>query len=111
MQRLVRTLLMFLVLVFAAGTMMHGVQAADMVVKMSPTAVDGEMPDCDGCGDGNSAKQVCSMICIAPAIATDGSAIFVLDESVIDPAMRPVEQIAGRHTLVDPHPPRRHVLI
>lgn len=109
-----RAFALILILTFAAGTVTHATQAADMAVKMSTAAMaDGAMPDCDGCGDddGDAGKLACSPACTAPAVAILGSDADVLEKSVSGPATSSAEQVAGRPALVDPYPPRRHVLI
>src|SRR3546814_8171374 len=115
MRGMFRALVLFRSLTFAAGTVAHAGQAADMAVEMTMTA-DGAMPGCDGCGgsdDNDTAGKVgCSLTCVTPVVAildADG-ATAVAAGSVVDglPERHPV----GCITPVDPSPPqigRAHV--
>ena len=114
MRRMFRTVILILVLTFAAGTVVHTAQAPSMAVAMQAAAMaGGAMPDCDGCGgkDEGADAMTCSPACVAPAIAVLGFDTHVLAEIALRPVIPPAQQIAGHPALVDPHPPRRHVLI
>lgn len=113
MRGMFRTLALFLALAFAVGTVAHAVQASDMTVEIATAgATGGPMPECDGCGGGDeTAKVICLLTCVAPAVAILdlGDATTFATATVVDGA--PARHAAGRITLVDPSPPRRHALI
>lgn len=115
MRPMLRALALFLVLTFAAGTVAHAVRTSDMAVKMSTAAtVDGAMPDCDGCGgndDGETGKLVCPPTCATPAVAILGCDTYVLETATSGPIASSAGQVASHPALVDPYPPRRHILI
>lgn len=111
---MLRSLALILVLTFAAGTVAHAVQTSDMAVEMAMTA-DGAMPGCDGCGEGNdegpAGKLTCMQVCVAPAVAILSSDMNSVVTAVGRLTQPPASHSAGRTTLLDPYPPKSHVLI
>jgi hypothetical protein len=100
-----------LLVVFAAGSVVHVASATTMSLEMA--LVDGaamEMADCEGCGtggDGGESGLACDIVCIAPFAATLGPenapGLRVVAES---PAPSGVRDVVGRTGPPDPYPPR-----
>ncbi|MGE0651872.1 MAG: hypothetical protein AB7P12_08995 [Alphaproteobacteria bacterium] len=109
MKILVRPLLVIIVLAFAVGSVVHGVEASAMSVKMS-AASGGMAPGCDGCGGENGDKgkveRACSSLCVTPAIAVLPTIIPIAVRVSETIGLHVAELIVGQSGPPDPHPPR-----
>ena len=100
-----------LLVVFAAGSVVHVASATTMSLKMA--LADGpamDMADCEGCGtggDGDESGMACDIVCIAPFTATlsqeNPQGLRIVAES---PAPSGVRDVVGRTGPPDPYPPR-----
>ncbi|WP_198382651.1 hypothetical protein [Roseomonas sp. KE2513] len=116
MRGFLRTVLLALILAFAAGTVLHADRAAAMDLAMAVAPSAGmPMPGCDGCGDDGddpgSAMASCAVHCATPPMTLPAFLPQVAPsaplaaEPVADP-LAPVE-FTGPPDL---HPPRTIVL-
>lgn len=108
MKALVRLVLITVILAFAAGSVVHAVEASGMSVKMSAMA-GGTAPGCDGCGSGGDDGRVdktCFSLCVTPAIAVLPAATATAVRVSQSPGFRPAMLIAGQSQPPDPYPPK-----
>ena len=111
MQKFVRILAAALLVVFAAGSVVHATSATTMAVKMA--LADGgpmDMADCTGCytdGNGDEGGLICDPVCTAPLVADLGTE-FTVSVPVAVPTAEPrgVYDFVGRTGPPDPYPPR-----
>ena len=103
--------------VFALGTVVSTVQAADMAVKMSAAATVGAAGGPDGCagacGGGDDAASMGSCVMTCPssvqAIVPVASPIVMVEARTTRPLGEAAS--AGRFSPPDPYPPKPVVLI
>ncbi len=106
-----RTTVIVLLAVFAAGTVAHTASATIMSVKMASAAADGmQNGGCDECPDGDGKAGSCDTMCGQPlwAATVSGETLSPIAKGVftgVPPS--PVETRAGPP---DPYPPRAPVL-
>ncbi|NKE48532.1 hypothetical protein HB662_27430 [Roseomonas frigidaquae] len=112
MHGFLRTILLALILAFAAGTVLHVASATAMDLAMAAApSTDTQMPGCDGCDDGSgSAIASCAALCAVPPVAPPAGPHLVF---LVPPLAEPIPAVlalAGLTGSPDLHPPRVIVL-
>lgn len=103
-----KSLVVLLLVVFAAGTVVQSAQATTMGIMMS-TMADGSVGGCDKCPNGaDDAGASCATGCVAPA---SGLAVltFAFYLPALDGQRGPInpELMVGLRTPPDPYPPKQ----
>ena len=103
-----KSLVVLLLVVFAAGTVLQSAQATTMDIMMS-TMADGNVGGCDNCPNGaDDTGASCATGCVtsAPGLAVLASAFSV---PTLDRQRGPInpELLVGLRTPPDPHPPKQ----
>lgn len=110
-RRSVRILTIVLLAAFAAGSVAHAASATVMDVTMALAGAGGtDMPECDGCADGDDNPPPCNGLCVAPLLAMSNPGPIlhpVVDAQTGDAS---THDVVGRTGPPDPSPPRTIVL-
>lgn len=109
MKILARFLLTSLILVFAVGSVVHGVEASGMNAKMSSLS-GGIAPGCDDCGGGDGengkAEKACPSLCVTPANAVLPTVMPITIRVSETLGFHAAGLMTGQSGPPDPYPPR-----
>lgn len=101
----------FLLAVFAAGTVGNVVGATSMSLEMSAIEMgDADMGDCQGCPSDDDGALVCNQACMVPFIAitsTDMAELPAAQSEFVDSIARESD---GHIQPLQPSPPRATIL-
>jgi len=112
MSKLVRTLVIVLLTVFAVGTVVHAASATSMAVKMALADTDGgNMGDCPDCSGDKDAVPVCDQVCVTPFVAMPVGSALALPAFTYSFAITSLGDSVSLSGPPDPYPPRTDILI
>ena len=103
-----KSLVVLLLVVFAAGTVVQSAQATTMDIMMS-TMADGGVGGCDKCPNAaDDAGASCATGCVAPASGLS-ALTFAFYVPALDGQSGPVklERLSGHRPPPDPYPPKQ----
>ena len=106
MSKLARILAVVFLAAFAAGTAAHAAASTDMSLKMSMSAMDGSMPDCQDCPGDDGQESACDQFCVTTLAAICPPAAAELPQVAVLVFLPPAEPSDGRTGPPDPYPPR-----
>ncbi len=103
-----KSLVVLLLVVFAAGTAVQSAQATTMDIMMS-TMADGSVGGCDNCPNGSGdAGANCAAGCVAPASGLSALTIaFYVPALVAQRGPIKLERLSGLRPPPDPYPPKQ----
>lgn len=112
MNKLVRTLVIVLLTVFAVGTVVHAVSATSMAVKMALAETGGgNMGDCPDCSGDEGRVPLCDQVCVTPFVGMPVGGALALPLVAYNFVAVPLDDSASLSGPPDPYPPRIDILI
>lgn len=112
MSKLVRTLVIVLLAVFAVGTVVHAASATSMAVKMALADTNGgNMGDCPDCSGDEGRVPLCDQVCVTPFVAMPVGTAPALPVFAYNFAITSLGDSASLSGPPDPYPPRIDILI